>query len=520
MDTSSSEIRQRLKQDFAYYAPRCLKIRPKEGLIVPLAFNKAQAYIHYRVELQKTLTGRVRCLILKGRQQGISTYIEGRFYWLTTHRQGVRAFILTHEVDATNNLFDMAQRYHDYCPPFLKPTADASNSKELDFGALDSGYRLGTANNKGVGRSSTIQFLHGSEVGFWQNAAEHAKGVLQAVPDVADTEVFLESTANGMGNYFHQQWQRAEAGQSDFIPLFVPWYWQPEYVKAIPEDFALQENEDELKYLYNLSDEQLYWRRYKISDLSVSGMDGSKFFMQEYPFTPTEAFQATGEDALITPTIVMRARKTEAEPWGAKLLGVDPARFGDDRTAIIRRQGRVAYKLETYAKRSLMEIAGITHQIIKEEQPNKVYVDVAGLGAGVYDRLKELGHDDILVAVNGGNTPLNQRKYANKRAEMWGEMNEWLHDQPAQVPDLDDLHSDLCGVQYKIDSKGRIVLEKKEDMKKRGLRSPDCGDALALTFAYPASAVNPERQKNDNTVAKHMMANYTKVDKLKKAAYK
>lgn len=520
MDATQQAIRAKLKQEFAYYAPRALKIRPKTGSIVPLAFNKAQAYIHYRVELQRTLTGKVRVLVLKGRQQGISTYIEGRFYWLTTHRRGVRAFILTHEVDATNNLFDMAQRYHEYCPEFLRPTADASNSKELDFGSLDSGYRLGTANNKGVGRSSTIQYLHGSEVAFWMNAAEHAKGVLQAVPDVHDTEVFLESTANGMGNYFHQQWQRAEAGLSDFIPLFVPWYWQPEYAKQLPADFALQEDEDEIKYLYNLTDEQIYWRRYKISDLTVSGMDGTKAFMQEYPFTPTEAFQSTGEDALIAPEVVMRARRCEAEPWGAKLLGVDPARFGDDRTAIIRRQGRVAYKLETHNKKSLMEVAGITHQIIKEESPDKVYIDVAGLGAGVFDRLMELGHEDILVAVNGGNTPLNQRKYANKRAEMWGEMLEWLADQPAQVPDSDELHSDLCGPQYKVDSKGRIVLEKKEDMKKRGIRSPDCGDTLALTFAKPASAVSPERKKNDNNMAKQVMSNYTKVDKLKKAAYK
>ena len=86
------------------------------------------------------------------------------------------------------------------------------NSKELIFGVLDSGYKLGTAENKSAGRSSTIQLFHGSEVAFWPNAAEHAKGIMQAIPDAFNTEAILESTANGVGNYFHQQWQKAEAG--------------------------------------------------------------------------------------------------------------------------------------------------------------------------------------------------------------------------------------------------------------------------------------------------------------------
>src|SRR5437868_6551462 len=104
----------------------------------------------------------------------------------------------------------------------------ASNSDGLTFANTDSGYVLGTAGTRGVGRSSTIQLFHGSEVAFWPHAETHAAGVLQAVPDADGTEVILESTANGPGNFFHQTWREAERGDNDFVAIFVPWFWQDE----------------------------------------------------------------------------------------------------------------------------------------------------------------------------------------------------------------------------------------------------------------------------------------------------
>jgi hypothetical protein len=183
MDEKERAIRQRLKDDFEHYAGKCLKIRTKAGAIVPLELNAAQRYIHQRVEEQRARTGKVRAVVLKGRQQGCSTYIEGRFYWRVSHTKGVRAFILTHEDEATNNLFELANRYHENCPELVKPSTSAANAKELHFDKLDSGYKVGTAGNKAVGRSSTVQLFHGSEVGFWPNAQQHAAGILQAIPD-------------------------------------------------------------------------------------------------------------------------------------------------------------------------------------------------------------------------------------------------------------------------------------------------------------------------------------------------
>lgn len=474
-------IRQRLKDDFQHYASKALKIRTKEGAIEPLLLNRAQLYIHDRLEKQLAEKGKIRALILKGRQQGCSTYTEGRFYWKVTHRKGVRAFILTHEQEATNNLFDMVGRYHEYCHPLLKPQTSASNAKELVFSLLDSGYKVGTAGTKGTGRSSTIQYFHGSEVAFWPHAEDHMAGVMQAIPDADGTEVILESTANGIGNAFHKLWQQAEAGLSDYEAIFVPWYWQAEYARPVPDGFNATPEEQEYADAYGLTREQIAWMRSKIADFKGDWT----LFHQEYPATAALAFQMSGVDSFIQPNIVLKARKAQAKEYGAKVGGLDPARFGDDRTSFIMRQGRKAWGLRSWAKKDTMEVAGLAAKLIKDEGLQKLFIDVGGLGAGVVDRLREMGLGDKIVAVNGGEKPLDNEKYYNKRAEMWGEMKDWFFDEPVQIPDDDELHGDLVGVAYTYDSNTRLKLEKKEDMKKRGLRSPDTGDALALTFAYP-----------------------------------
>lgn len=481
MDDKERAIRQKLKDDFEHYAGRALKIRTKEGAIAPFFMNQAQHYIHNKLEEQKRNTGKVRAIILKGRQQGCSTYVEGRFYWQVTHRNGIRAFILTHDTEATNNLFEMAQRYHQYCHTLVKPEVDSSNAKELIFGRLDSGYKVGTAGNKAVGRSSTIQLFHGSEVAFWPNAQEHAKGVLQAVPDATNTEIILESTANGQNNYFYEQWEKAEKGLSDYIAIFVPWFWQGEYKKTTSDDFTPTEEESNYILAYKLSYEQAAWRRAKIEELG-----GIEEFRQEYPATAAEAFQVSGKNAFIDPALVLRARKTQAEAQGAKVLGVDPARFGQDRTSIAIRQGRVCREIISYVKKDTMEVAGIVAKLINTEHPDQVFIDVGGLGAGVYDRLKEMGYGKTITAINFGGEPLNKDKYMNKRTEMWGEMREWLKEYPIQIPDNDSLAADLTAPIYKQDdSLSRPVFYSKKELKEKGVRSPDEGDALALTFAFP-----------------------------------
>jgi len=230
-----------IKTNFPYFASACLNIRAKSGQEERFKLNKAQMYIHQKIEEQKSEIGRVRVLILKGRQQGCSTYAEARLYHKVSQSKGKRAFILTHEHEATSNLFDMVRRYHEGNP--FRPSVSSSNAKELVFDKLDSGYKVGTAGNKAVGRSQTLQYFHGSEVGFWPNGEEHLAGILQAVPLEDDTEVILESTANGVGGVFYDMVQTAQRGEGQYRLIFVPWFWQPEYQMMAPSSLELTSDE-------------------------------------------------------------------------------------------------------------------------------------------------------------------------------------------------------------------------------------------------------------------------------------
>lgn len=499
------EFARAAKESFPLFSKNCLFIRTKEAGIQPFVLNKAQKYIHERLEEQRAKTGKVRAILLKGRQQGASTYVEGRYIWRTTMSKGVRAFILTHDAESTNSLFEMTVRYYDNLPTKtvsgethnFKPSIEKSNAKELRFSALDSGYKIGTAGNKGVGRGTTLQYFHGSEVAFWPHAAEHTKGILQAVPDADNTEVILESTANGLGNYFHQQWKEAEAGQSEYQAIFVPWFWQDEYSKTIPKElnFMRSLDEDKLCSEYGLTDEQLYWRRLKIKELSADGLNGEKAFKQEYPMNSGEAFQTSGEDGLITADIVQSARRRNIKAQGPYVVGVDPSR-GGDRFSWTKRAGRKMWGTSSrkFNDYKLGDGVALCKSILDEvdyeigKKPDYMFID-AGYGADIVDRLHELGYYNV-KAIAFGSTPFNPIRYLNKRAEMWGEMNKWLRDEnlTVQVPDTDSLQADLLASPYKLDSHDRIQLQPKDKIKDMYGYSPDEGDSAALTFAEPVAA--------------------------------
>lgn len=492
---------QELRADFMSYAPKCLWIKTKAGKIVPFVPNKAQKYAHARMEEQRRKTGKVRALVLKGRQQGLSTYIGGRFYHKASLNAGVGVFILTHEQSATDNLFGMAQRYHERSP--IKPMTGKANAKELAFPKLDSGYAVGTAGQKAVGRSKTIQLFHGSEVAFWPNDAEHFKGVVQAIADEPGTEVILESTANGPQGEFYERWLKAEAGVGDYIAIFVPWYWELGYSRDPEEDgFVLRErvqhkdedmSEREYMETYKCTLGQMCWRRYKIDDLGYTG------FKQEYPANAREAFQTTGHDSFIKPVDVLRAMKqTNLEESGPLIVGVDPSRFGDDLFVIAWRRGRVVRKLEVIEKIDTVAAANKLKAIIDVDQPKKLFIDAGGGGAQIYDLLVSYGpmYKEVAEIVNFGSAPQEPEIYLkngetrpgpmNRRAEMWQRSNFWLQEEGgAQLPDENVLQTDACGPKYSYNTAQRLQLEGKDAMRRRKVPSPDRWDAIALTFAAP-----------------------------------
>lgn len=479
-------ILKKCSADFEYFGRHMLKVKPKAGgAYVSLELNRAQRYIHMRLEKQLAETGRVRALILKARQQGCSTYIEARFFWKVYLWPLRKAMILTHEDKATQNLFGMAKTYHEQMPElFRQPTLQA-NANTLRLQVSEGEYAVATAGSKETGRSQTAQLFHGSEWAFWPNAENHAKGIAQIVPNMPDTEIIGESTANGIGGDWHQRWQAAEAGTSEFIAIFCPWYWTDEYRLPVPAGYEFSDEDYDYQALYGVDLEQLFWRRVKI-DGDFKGDLAA--FQQEYPSNSVEAFSANAT-SLIPGEHIARARKDQlATPNDTLIIGVDPKREGVDRFGIAWRRGRVCLKVEgSPAKITTMEAAGMLAGIIDRDRPARMFVDIVGLGAGVYDRLVELGYGAIVIPVQAGGAADEPKKYINKRAEMADRCREWMADYPNRIPDDDELARDLMAPQHSRDSNQRLKIETKEAMAKRGIRSPDLGDALHLTFAYPVA---------------------------------
>lgn len=166
------------------------------------------------------------------------------------------------------------------------------------------------------------------------------------------------------------------------------------------------------------------------------------------------------------------------------IIGLDVARFGDDATVFCFRRGRWCFKIENYLKKDNVEVANLATNLIETCHPNRIFLDVGGVGGGVFDILKDRGFSKIVRGINFGTKAINEERYANRRAEMWDKMREWLEDDVDLFYDL-KLADDLCAVQKKYDYRGRLILEEKEEIKKRLGRSPDMADALALTFAEP-----------------------------------
>jgi len=478
------------------FGSECLTVRTKEGQFKRLVLNSAQLFAHGQFERQRATTGRVRALVLKGRQQGISTYIAARYYQRASMHRGVNVFILSHEQSSSDTLFGMVDRYHRSNP--LAPHVGVSNTRELEFDRLESSYAVATAGARGVGRSKALTLFHGSEVAFWQNAKDHFSASVQAVPHADNTEVVLESTSAGPSGEFYERFTDAinQRGDEGYQAVFIPWYLSPEYSVNPEPGFTLSDDtpegemsEAEYSSIYGLALNQMAWRRMKIRELRDPAM-----FRREYPASMQEAWSSASDDRrYIPPMLVMRARKHRAQRGaGPLVIGVDPASGGGDRFAISWRRGMVVERTEFRNKIDILEAFAWVRSIIERDKPARVYVDAGNIGADLITLLQAAGPRFIecVRAVNFGSKSEFKMAYpnmpgpANRRAEMYQRCRDWLNlPEGASIPDRDDLEADLTAPREKPQLNNDFYIEAKKDMATRGVRSPDLADSIVLTFA-------------------------------------
>lgn len=284
-------------EDFYKYADINLRIRTKNGEVVKLQPNYIQRIIVDKVVDKLEKGEPIRFIILKARQQGVSTIVEALIYWWTTTHKGQQSKIIAHNTDTSEYLYSMFRTFYDNTNEAFKMTTRYNTRNDITFDneanptrGLKSQIDTATAENSGTGRGQTVQWLHASEVALWPKGQEIVAGLMQAVPYIPNTAIFLESTANGIGDYFHTTWEAAQRDESTFEPLFFPWKVHEEYSIKPPKHFKMTADEKKVKKEHGLTWGQIYWRRKKM--LEFTGDE--KRFYQEYPLTDVEAFLASG----------------------------------------------------------------------------------------------------------------------------------------------------------------------------------------------------------------------------------
>jgi len=256
-----------------------LRIRNKSGRLSSLSLNRAQQDLDRR-------SGK-RNIVLKARQLGITTYVAGRFFLNCITQEGTLSVQVAHDQRSAEEIFRIVHRFLDNLPEALRRGAlvtSRANVRQIVFPELDSEYRVETAADPNAGRGLTIRNLHCSEVARWpRDVAETLVSLRAAVPP--DGEIFLESTPNGAGGAFYDEWQRA--GQTGYVRHFYPWWWDPSYRRPVPiESFTDQELE--LIEKHGLQAEQIAFRREMRANFQNRACE-------EYAEDPESCFVASGE---------------------------------------------------------------------------------------------------------------------------------------------------------------------------------------------------------------------------------
>lgn len=337
-----------------------LHIKTKSGDLIPLSLNTAQNTVYERICQLREEKKPVRLWVLKFRQGGISTLSEAIIYSLTSQQENRNSLIMAEIDKKSNYLFEMTKLYQEKLEekqPHLAPKLKKSNEKKLEFQKIHSQVIVDTGQNVNAAKAYTYQYVHLSEVALFPHLGDVLDGLMQSIPDHWDTIVIGESTANGMDNEFYTEWQKAKKGDTDWIPIFLGWYIMPEYSRSLGSGGKLEslddiqfdtdggqadflKEEELLQRQYNLTNEQLNWRRWCIKNKCRGQV---RVFRQEYPANDEEAFLTSGD--CVFDTIKLREQKLSAS---VKAVGT----LYEDIT------GRIVFRKEVNGKFRIFEEIG------------------------------------------------------------------------------------------------------------------------------------------------------------------
>jgi hypothetical protein len=445
-----------------------------ERLDLSSPFAWAQRAVVQAVENQVNANVPVRIIVLKARQLGISTICQGIvFNWCFMY-PGANGLIIAHENDASQSLYEKSQMFWETWPFHDLYTAKHATQKRMTWLETRSSLRIATAKNVQSGRSRTLQAIHASECAIWEDPETLMVGLRQSLPNTPGTMLLVESTANGVGNWFHKTWLDAVAGNNDYLPLFFPWWKHPEYRLPITTLEHLELEEDErLLMRMGAPPEAIEWRRYAIPNLCQDSVDE---FQQEYPATPREAFLTTGRNVFpikaleecFKPKAGARGYLTKLESgelrfaedpggnltifkwpsrdksWGQYFVSGDPSRttMGDNACCQVINRSNFEQVAVWHGKIDPIAFARIMAQIGYFYNTAELSPEIEGPGYATIGALVEMGYPKLWnhrwadkhqgkVAVSLGWSTNYQRKHwaMGKTVSMLSDHSIILHDQ-------------------------------------------------------------------------------------------
>lgn len=491
IDPKILENLEALKNDFILRCKTFYKISSTAGGLINFELNSAQLYLHEKLEEIKRKKGYVRAIIVKGRQQGITTYTTCRFLDRILFNNNIKVKLAAHSRDSVSELYKMVGVYYNNLPIELQRKKIVDNASSLIF---DNGseYSIATASNPDVFRGTTPQLVHLSEVSSYDKkiAPELMASLQPAVHRVDGTEIIIESTAKGRDNVYYDYCRKALEGNSEYELIFIPWFWQKEYREKDVSGLKLSEEDKVYQQNYGLDDGQMMWRQLTISSFSVSrkdeGYSAEDIFRHEYPATINEAFSTSFVSSFFDNNKLIQATIGEVptQNYHKTIVGLDVAGSGKDRTVFSFRKGRHHFKTEIYKNYDTKAIIGRAIEIINEISGCVIIVD-KGYNPAVWEGLVDRCGSDRIMGIHFGQSADNPNKFANKRAEIYYRLREWVEDYPVKIEDDAELINELLAIDRKPpDVNGRLCLISKEEIKNKIGVSTDKADALALTFGY------------------------------------
>jgi hypothetical protein len=473
-----------------------LTIADKRARTVKLQLNAIQCDILQQLAEHRRRGGQSRILVLKARQLGVSTLVQGLAYAFTRHLRRLRALTVSHTADSTEQLYRKQKLFQE--TDKSHPPTVLNSMRLVEFADTGSTHRVETAGAKAPGRGETFQFVHLSELAYWNTAQGQLKGLLEALGPEAIC--IAESTPNGVGGEFYDLWTGAPG--NGWLALFYPWWWDEEYRLDLSDQQVLdpavggQALTDEEEALTEpapfresgLTLQQIAWRRQKVAELKDD-------FTQEYPEDPVSCFLSANAR-----TVVPLARLRECQvPHGTERrweigslvqLGVDVAGSESGDESVIREiRGMRACREWKFRTADSEELAGEILNIIQLTGATRVKVDSIGIGHGTAGRLKgqrgEL-HDAEIVAVNVSETAIAADEFHNQRSEMWWTLRNLVVQHVVDLTDVDEeCVRQLVAARWARDGANRVQVEPKDKTASRIGRSPDNADALLLGYYNP-----------------------------------